>query len=314
MSASVILQALTAGHAHKQAAHATKEEARLGTLSGGGSAGAVIDGKYYGKCGRLHVLRTRGISDPKTQDTLEMFEAGYANEAIVADLLARSGLKLINDYAAEFTLSDGRKVSSHMDSVVVAPDGTPTLVIECKGISSIWTARGVHYELKPKSDNLIQVGSYIMQTGTPAVLLYSSRVDFHLSTAPKWMQDKFADTYDVQYDADTGAPFKIRPFNRAYDVWFADGFLWYSTSGLDPVRTKVTEAGIRKYYDAVSAAEQQDTLLPRPVAKHVDGSKSYNACDYCPLQATCDAHEDAGFKVWFDHVQSALVAPEQATG
>jgi hypothetical protein len=312
MSAAEILKALTAGHAAKQREHAVKEQLRLGTLSGGGSAGAVLaDGTFVGKCARLAMLRAEGVSAEHGEDSLSMFEGGAANEVIVADLLTRGGLSLKRDVELEYSLSDGRKVSSHLDFVVYNADGTPSYVIETKSVCSIWTAKGTHYELSPKSDHLIQLGHYISQLGTPGVLLYSSRVDWHLSTAPRWLQSKFeVGAYDVEFK-DDGTPLKIRPFERSYDVWFDDsGFLFYMTAGLDkPVRTKLTKAAITKYYATVSAALKARTLPSRPTDKHVDGSKAYLPCTYCPLAATCDSQEAAGkFDVWKDYATAALSA------
>jgi hypothetical protein len=314
MSASAILAALARGHAAKQAAHDAKEAARLGTLSGGGSAGAVLaDGKWYGKCGRLAVLRMRGYQEPKTQDTLDMFEHGFANEATVGALLGLAGVEFTGDHEVLGRLADGRPMSSHLDMGLTAA-GKVVEVVECKSINSIWTARSVHYELKPKSDNLIQLGSYMMDTGAPGVLLYSSRVYWHLSTCPPWLKAQFAggDVHDVQYDANTGDPFRILPFNRAYDCWFNDaGFLCYQTAGGEMTSTKLNAVAIRKYRDAVSKAERESVLLPRPAHKSVDGSKGYNPCDYCALKsAACDPHEGAGFNTWLDHV--ALVFPKIA--
>jgi hypothetical protein len=309
MSAAQILEALSAGHAAKQREHADKEQARLGTLSGGGSAGAVLtDGTFVGKCPRLAMLRAEGVSETHGEDSLSMFEGGAANEVIIADLLERGGLSLKRDVELEYALPDGRKVSSHLDFVVYDADGLPSYVIETKSVCSFWTARGVHYELSPKSDHLIQLGHYISQLGTPGVLLYSSRVDWHLSTAPRWLTSKFEPgAYDVEFKED-GTPLKVRPFDRSYDVWFdATGTLHYMTSGLaKPVKTKLTKASITTYYAAVSRALRDRTLPPRPTDKHVDGSKSYLPCSYCPLAATCAAHEDKDYATWKDYAVKAF--------
>jgi hypothetical protein len=310
MSATQIQAAMSAGHAAKRREHAAKESQRLGTLSGGGSAGAVLaDGTFVGKCARLAMLRAEGVSEEHGEDSLSMFEGGAANEVIVADLLERGGLSLKRDVELEYCLPDGRRVSSHLDFVVYNADGTPSYVIETKSVCSFWTAKGVHYELSPKSDHLIQLGHYISQLGTPGVLLYSSRVDWHLSTAPRWLTSKFEPgAYDVEFKAD-GTPLKVRPFDRSFDVWFDDsGFLFYMTAGLaKPARTRLTKATIVSYYETVSRSLVDRSLPPRPTDKHVDGSKSYLPCAYCPLADTCTAHEAAGkFDAWKDYAVAAL--------
>lgn len=310
MNATQVLAALQAGHAKQQADGAVKEASRRGTLSGGGSAGAVIRGKWYGKCGRLALLRSRGFGEPKTSDTLDMFSAGNANEVIVAGLFESAGYSVERDAKLEYFLADGRAVTSHLDFLFRDMAGRPSLVVETKLVSSIWTAKDVNYELRPKSDHLIQLGHYLAQLpGAAGVLLYSSRCDWHVSTAPRFLQDKFragphGPVHDIQYK-DDGSPMKIRPFNRAYDVGFDDqNRLWYQTDGLDRVTTRLTKASMRAFYDGVSKAARAETLTPRPGAVGVDGFKTYSPCDYCQLKSVCDTHETSDFQTWLDHVQA----------
>ncbi len=189
------------------------------------------------------------------------------------------------------------------------PDGTPDVGVELKGIFSMWSAIGVHFDLKPKSDNLIQAAHYSWALGKlPWWLIYSSRGEFHVSTAPRWLQDKFkpGPVYDVEY-RDDGAPLKITPFNRVYDLtWNKDGHLYYQTDGLDtPVKTAITGEGIKAFYESLTEQRRDGTLGPRPTAKAVDGTKSYLACDYCLLKDTCDTYEKAPDE-WRDRVQERV--------
>lgn len=308
-NAASVLQALSAGHAAKQAEHAVKEQARLGTLSGGGSVGAILaDGSYVGTCPRIALLRAQGVSEVHTTDTLDMFSHGESNEVIVAELLERSGMQIKRDVALEYTLKDGRKVSSHLDFVVYDEAGNPSLVIETKAVCSFWTARSIAFDLEPKSSHLIQLAHYMHQAGTPGVLLYSSRVDWHLSVAPAWLQKRFTPGTPYTEFKDDGTPLKIRPFNVTYDVYFgADGFLYYHTEGLEQaVRTKLTAASITKFYDAVSKSLTVGEVLPRPSDKHISGSKAYKPCLYCKASAACDKYEGAGYQTWRDHAERAI--------
>ncbi len=309
INAASVLAAITAGHRHKQAEHAAKEQGRLGTLSGGGSVGAILsDGTYVGTCPRIALLRAQGVAEVHTSDTLDMFELGGANEVIVADLLSRSGMTVKRDVALDYVLKDGRKVSSHLDFMVYDAAGASALVIETKAVCSLWTAKSVAFDLEPKSGHLIQLAHYMVQAGTPGVLLYSNRVDYHLSTAPRWLQTKFAPgTPNVEFK-DDGTPMKIRPFNFTYDVFFgADGYLYYQCAGLDEaVKTKLTHAAITKFYDAVSKTLTVGALLPRPSDKHINGGKSYKPCQYCAIKDVCDRHEDSGYAAWRDHAERAM--------
>lgn len=312
MSAAEILAALSAGHFAQQVAHAAKELLRLGTMSGGGSAGAILaDGSFIGKCPRQTMLRMRGIQEGHEEASLSMFSAGLANEQIVAGLLKDGGLEVEHDVELRHTLADGREVIYHLD-LVLRDKGTGRIavVVETKMVASLWTAKSVCFENEPKSDHLVQLGSYLSHpdcSDAVGVLLYSNRVDFHISTAPAWLQKKFTPgTPHVEFK-DDGSPLKIRPFDKAYDVKFLNNTLVYATDGLEnAVRTKLTKDSIRKYYETVSAAERGGELLPRPSGKHANGNKSYMPCDYCPLKPTCDRYESAAFDVWLDHATATL--------
>jgi hypothetical protein len=199
--------------------------------------------------------------------------------------------------------------------VLADADGKPLHGLELKLVSSFWTARGVHYDLQPKSDHLIQSAlySWLLRQGDtplPYTLLYSSRVQWHLSTAPKWLQQKFKPgCYDVEFKED-GSPFKVLPFNRAYTLTWVKDRLHYHTDGLKaPVATAIDMPSIWRYYHAVSQLGPGKALPPRPTPLGVDGSKSYNPCDYCPLAPVCDQHTD--YQTWHDHATLTLKSDSQ---
>jgi hypothetical protein len=304
-----LLELLAKGHTAQRAEHDAGDAKKLGHFRGGSVGVVDTDGKVYGKCPRLSYLRSIGYQPPITPESkYDMFSAGISNEDIVVKLLRDSGTPLTVRHGdtgleLEYKLADGTLVSSRPDLVLTSGDKT-VAGIETKLVCSIWTALGVHYDLKPKSDHLIQAAHYSMQLGKPTFwLLYSNRCDWHLSTAPKFLTDKFgAGVYDVEYRAD-GKPLKIGPFNRVYDLtWDSKGFLCYQTDGLDePVKTKIDTAAVQRYYESVAAIRDTGVLGPRPHNKSVDGSKGYSACDYCDLKPLCDNHE-TNFPVWKDMV------------
>lgn len=321
LSSSGLVAAFAAGLEQLRIEHAAEELPKLGTLRGG-SSGAVIGGQWFGKCGRLAHLRQVGLQVPAERSSLQMFEGGYASEVAVDKVLAawlrtRPLGSVWLDRAAQlsYTLADGTSVTSRPDVVVRrTSDNAPVLVLELKMVASMWTALGVHYDLKPKSDHLIQLGHYCDQLKVPGVLMYTSWSDFHISTAPPFITSKFGpNVYDIEY-RDDGKPLKIRPFVRAYDVaWGPSGKLEYGTDGFsaeEPMRESLlTAAAILEYYTRVADVQRTKQLPPRPTAKGVDGFKSYKACDYCPLAAVCDSSE-TNYSEWRDRVEVGIRSGE----
>lgn len=313
-----VLAALQAGHDAKAADHAAAEATKVGQLRGGTSLYVDAAGEVYGKCARVAYLRMLGLDLPlKDKSVREMFEAGLASETIVESLLARGlpagfSVKTGDEIALPYTRADGTQVGLRPDALVVTADGAAALSLELKMVGSIWTALGVAFDLRPKSDHLIQAALYSLKRDrVPSVLLYSSRVEWHVSTAPKWLQAKFGAGHPRVEYKDNGTPLKIKPFNVAYDLtWRADGRLEYWTEGMDaPCPTVIDEAGLERAHDLVCQLRDTDTLGPRPSGASVDGSKSYNPCDYCPLAETCDRYED-NKAIWLDQVRLQLAKGE----
>jgi len=289
----------------KSQAHNQASILKLGLLRGG-SAGIVLSsGDSLGKCPRISHLRQIGVEEEVDLSSKILFEAGYSNETVVKALLDAStepGEEWTSAEDVRFTLPSGLEVGLRPD-LLLTRGGQAQLGVELKNIASLWTARDVHYDLKPKSEHLIQAGLYSLAYGKlPWRLLYSSYGQFHLSTAPKWLQDKFKPgAPDVEF-TDRG-PLKITSFFREYELTWQEGFLCYQTEGLDkPVLTDVSLEGFDKYYQRVQDVQSKGVLPKRPTPLSVDGSKSYNPCDYCRLKPACDAREKDGYENWLDAV------------
>ena len=300
-----------AAHRHNQAERREKEAAKEVKTLRGGDAGAVIDGKMYGKCSRLAGLRYEGVDVPVDHplNTLNQFEGGFANEDIIYEKLVKGGIDPAailreEEIPVAWTTKAGLPVSGRPD-ICIMEGGKVKVLFELKSVVSLWTAKSVHYDLRPKSDNLIQAAHYSMaHDAEETLLVYSSYSQFHLSTAPKWLQAKFQPgTHDVDFKAD-GTPMKILAFDRVYRLtWGDDDVLSYWTEGLDaPQRTKLTKQSIRDYYEQLALELQEQTLGPRPSGLAVDGGKSFKACDYCALKPVCDQYEKEPRQVWKDHV------------
>lgn len=309
---------VAAGHAAKAREHAEGEATKRGHFRAGTAGLLTEDGQLYGKCPRVALLRSEGLEEPIDANTREMFEAGFANEDICMDLLGRGlaehapDLEILtgDGIRGSYSMPDGTQVTMSPDALVrVAETGQPVLGFEFKLTASMWSAIGVHYDLRAKSDHLIQAGLYSLKHGKiPFVLYYANRSEFHLSTAPKWLQSKFGPgTYDVQFkDDDPTKPLKILPFNRTYLLTWDGDHLQYTTDGIDGwVKTQVTEASIDRFYAHVASIRDGGPLGPRPGAVAVDGSDSFLPCKYCDLKDICDSHE-ANRDIWMDQVRVKL--------
>jgi hypothetical protein len=281
---------------------------KLGLLRGGSAGVETEDGEILGKCPRVAHLRQIGVEEEKTVNSKIQFEAGYANEEIVKSLLQRTlepGEELSSTEDIVFELPNGLRVGARPD-LLLKRGGQPSRGIELKSIASFWTAKDVHYELKPKSDHLIQAGFYSLAYGKlPWTLLYSNYAQFHLSTAPAWLQKKFTKgTADVEFTEK--GPLKVLAFFREYELTWQGENLCYQTEGLDkPVLTDVNLKSFERFYQRVEDLKK-GLLSPRPSSRSVDGSSSYNPCDYCSLKSVCDTKEKGDYEQWLDAV---LVTP-----
>jgi hypothetical protein len=218
ITATDILTALDRGHTAKQLTKAKADAEKLGHMRGGSVGVKLPEGTIIGKCARLSMLRSIGLSVPITpRNKLDMFEAGFANEDIVVELLRAGGLSVVPEaeLGYSYTLPSGVPVSCRPDAAIADTSGKLVAGLEFKLTASMWTAIAVHFDLRPKSDHLIQAGHYALHLGVPMFLVYSNRSEFHLSTAPYWLQNKFGPgVYDVEFKANK--PLKILPFNRVY--------------------------------------------------------------------------------------------------
>lgn len=306
-----VTNALALGLVKRGLAHEAEEATKVGTLRGG-TSGCIADGRFYGKCPRVAYLRYKGVQEPADQASQELFEAGYASEPALLNRLElglEGGHTLAPAGSLDFQWKtpSGVTVSGRPDGGVLDPDGKLVYGLELKLAASMWTTFAVSYDKRPRSDHLIQAAHYSLQLGrVPFALVYSVRNEIHLSTAPKWLQEKF--TKDTPFvECKDGKPFKIRPHTTVYTCFWDAGGRWcYVTEGMDQPQPTVIDAdGIVSYYEAVAALDHSPDLPARPTDKAVDGSKSFLPCAYCDFADLCDSHEHKGTRAWMDHVLTA---------
>lgn len=279
------------------------------------SVPALADGTLYAggkQCPRVAWLRWTGVDIPAEFNRILMFGLGHQNEEIVAKELEAARAAFLREDAAgcaiSWTAPGGVRVTGRPDFLLLGDFAgrarKPQFGLELKAVCSLWTMHKVHYALVPTSEHLVQAAHYSWQHGMlPWSLLYTSRVDWHLSTAPGWLQKKFPkDAYDVEV-GDDGKPFKIVPFERTYRLAWrpAPGSaelddratLVYWTEGLpDIVPTRITPRSIQDGAALVGKLFQPRVGLgPRPSGVHVDGGDTYLPCKYCDLAEICDEYE-----------------------
>lgn len=175
--------------------------------------------KFAGKCQRLSYLRYKGISIESTTASRKlMFQAGVVNEDLWLNVLKKAWHGPIlteSEIPTSWQTSNGTPVTGRPDIVLCEPDSDiegmywddetdtwtipgslltqgmdvvgaairraskPKVGIELKQISSVWTARDVLLEGRPKFDHLVQAAHYSWQLNVPFELWYTSRMDWH---------------------------------------------------------------------------------------------------------------------------------------
>lgn len=286
-----------------------------------GGSGYLVPGRelYVGHCMRKSILRYHNIEvethEPKR--TL-MFEHGFSNEDSWIATLKNSGIpadriKCEEEIPQTWTTSTGVTVTGRPDMVTLAEDGSVEKLYELKAVCSLWTAKSVLLESKPKDNHLAQAAHYFWQTGAlQAELLYTSRVDWAIGKTYHGMFQKNIDKLGVsdyfEY-GDEGFLKKLSPFFVSYKLdWHTDGHLLYQQILMDGsegpmVKTEITTEGIRKYYETLSSSLSLNKLPSRPSQRTATGSRaSYRDCQYCPLSPVCDKAESKGLTEWMDEV------------
>lgn len=325
------------------------ESKKQGILRAGNSGIYIKEsGQMVGSCPRATRLRFEGLDLGQFEERGErelMFQAGRANEDQWMLVLKKSWpgiIKQEEEIGIEWETRDGTKVTGRPDIVLCKKDGTPELGLELKQVSSLWTARDVLFENRPKFGHLCQAAHYSSILNIPFQLWYTCRSDYatnELSTrlCPKmgekdsqyveynpyiWTISKAGKGYGKrisweEYERNKDqqgyytAPLKIKPFNIGYYLFWGpeDGHLHYVRTDQEdmiPVRTPITRDRVRDFYEHVSKMQASDELGTRPLTVKGDGSKAgYSMCDYCPLQSVCNKSH-SGYKAWRKDVEDWL--------
>jgi hypothetical protein len=302
-----IRKLLEQGQAKQDADHAEQELLKAGNLRGG-SAGVVgTDGKIYGECHRLALARLLGADKDHDSNRAIMFDAGrQAEESWAAKLIAAGATILREDEIPIKWQVPGtdRFVTGRPDIVIgtseireigaLAETGpgewtadtveefTPNFGLELKGIYSASSAVRVELEGIPDPKHLAQAGFYSMALDVPYAICYTNPSVVEI---PYWAQKRFP-----------GRGKKLQPFYRIFYLrWNESDQLEYRDEQNDEwVQTVYTKQGIADYYSLIVEMEAKQELGPRPEGGYADGRPMpFEKCNYCPLKAACDKHEDS---------------------
>ncbi len=279
-------------------AHASQEHLKVGTLRGG-SSGALVNGEIYGKCTRASLARYLGYQEPKSPDSYNFFDAGYASEWTWEGKLKESwpGTILLEEEIPISWTVPGTdvKVTGRPDIVLcdrVPVDGYPDLTqpkpvlgIELKAILAINSSVGVALENKPKTDHVIQAAHYSWQLGIPWILAYSWNVK---GPVPYWAKKRF----DVN---------EITPGKREFKLGWEEGRLFYTDETGRRVDTVITATAIEDYYRLIVDMAENKTLYRDHGNRDVDGSVLPWAhdryCKFCQI-----ANKSRDYDEWLDNV------------
>ena len=316
---SIVQEIFDRGMQHIEEEHAEKEKEKLGNLRGG-SCGLYQAGEFIGTCPRLARLRQKGIEvETLGYERKLMFQAGYTNEDSWVDTLTRGlqsgwSIKCEEDIPIVWETKSGTKVTGRPDLVLFEGDA-PRVGIELKLVSSLWTARDVGFNLKPKMGHLIQAAHYSWKLDVPYELWYTSRADFAVggtweqntfpkpSGMPEWMRQRVE--FGEKKDRKTGKAIptikKLLPFMQGYELrWMDRGQLQYRPIGPGTdewTTTLITKQGIEQFYEFVDSSTE---IGPTPQNYNADGEKAnWKPCDYCSLWEVCKKSKSSdSFEKW----------------
>lgn len=154
-----------------------------GNLRAGNSGIMSPTGLVAGHCIRKAHLRQLDIeTETISEDKLLMFDLGFASEDIILTKLKSTlpdshAVLSEEEIPTEWCTENGTRVSGRPDHVIcrLEEEGTaPILGLELKSVHSMWTARDVFFQRKPKLANMIQAAHYMWQLNVPYKLIYSS--------------------------------------------------------------------------------------------------------------------------------------------
>lgn len=310
---------------------AKEESTKVGTLRAGNSSLLLPSGEFVGVCPNVTYLRFKGIViEPVDKSRDLMFDAGRRNEDHWVDVLKQSwdGIVLTeSEVPIRWETTNGTQVTGRPDIVLCDKDKNPVCGIELKLVSSLWTARDVYFQKKPKLNHLVQAAHYSWKLNVPFELWYTSRADFAITG--DWVKNLFPKPGELgsehcvyayyqegklnpktgknvkhkltkmEYDLKSAMGerglscdiLKINPFTQGYLTDIHNGKLYYKDAMLSNsswIETLITLDDITRYYERITEMETLNQVQPTPKLLDVNGDKlNYTAQQYCSLGDLC---------------------------
>lgn len=308
-----------------------QEHTKAGTLRAGNSSLLADTGELIGSCANLTYLRYKGIQVEKVDSSRDlMFDAGRRNEDHWADVLAKSWDGKIlreSDIPIKWFTENGTEVTGRPDLVLCDHEGKPVRGLELKLVSSMWTARDVKFQKKPKLAHLMQSAHYSWKLGVPFELWYTARADY--AVTGDWIKNLFpapgaegseACQYAYykfgKHNPKTGKPVKSRinedeymrakandpssvtseilkilPFIQGYIITIKDKQVFYRDAMVPNApehETIININMIKNYYERITEMEKMNVVQKEPLLLDATGEKlNYTAQQYCSLGDLC---------------------------
>lgn len=246
-----IMTLLTKAQRSDKETYAEAEPSKMNKYRGG-NAGVVLNHEGVltpsGACPRLIYLRTKMGWQPEEESQIAgtsagtfspkhlMFDGGYSNEDVWEKRLRKvmpetHVLKSEEELdLMDVTLPSGLPFSGRPDQAICRKsDGFPEHVLEHKGVHSIWTARDVLFQRKPKFAHIIQLSTYMWllqrkhgaESGerVGGEIIYSSYVNYVTNSMVERLLPRFGerDSSFVSYKF-----YRVRLTNRSKKGWTKD--------------------------------------------------------------------------------------------
>jgi hypothetical protein len=213
----------------KKQADQERESTKLHVLRGG-TAGCYIESMraFVGANPREALGRFMGYQLKKSQESLLLFESGFASEAQFEVNVKLGGVDYRRDEEYPINVpnwSGDFSLSGRPDGVIFK-NGVPQMGIELKCIVSESSAQEIMVKRIPKLDNVCQAVRYSMATGLPWVLVYTN-----LARQGKW-----------------GNVVKVG--HVEFFISIRNGEVWIEDE-IGERKTILTTAGIKDYDDAL---------------------------------------------------------------
>lgn len=333
------------------------EKEKVGNLRGGNTGMLTETGEIIGSCAALTWLRWKGINIEGPDWSRElMFGGGRANEQIWLDVLSEGwdGKILAEEQIpTEWSTENGVLVTGRPDLVLceiaddsikelikrfpkkkqeyldLVPDSQviPSVGIELKQISSLWTARDVMFQRAPKLNHLLQAAHYSWQLGIPFELWYTNRTDLAVTgdwaknLFPKYgeenseycqygyskigpdknkygnyvkrkiSEDEFLYHLEKRKEKVSADVLKVLPFTKGYQLDIRNNKLWFKDAEHDAygwTETIIDIGYIKDFYNYITKLEKINKVPDEPAVKKYDGKKgNYKQSDYCSLKELC---------------------------